>query len=252
MEEIWKPIKGFEDKYEVSNLGNVRNNKGLVLKYYIINSGYKALKLFNGAKGKAHLIHRLVAQAFIPNVEGLPMVNHKDSDRFNNTVENLEWVTAQRNIRHAMEAGRHSKMYTNKNSLGKKHLKNTSSKYYNVTYLKDKDRWRAHINIEGLKPRQFDSEYDAALYVNYLIDKYNLQDRPKNDVVGEYNFPPIKNMQGATIENILTGELIRFNTLKSCADYLGVYPSRIQGILKSGKELKGFMISINEQNNEPI
>ena len=98
MEEIWIPIKEYAGIYEVSNLGNVRNNRGLILKFYIINSGYKCLKLYKEGKHKAYLIHRLVAEAFLENTEGYAVVNHKDSDRLNNNLENLEWVTHQGNI----------------------------------------------------------------------------------------------------------------------------------------------------------
>lgn len=100
MEEIWKPI-GYEG-YEVSNLGRVKSYKynkinGKIMKPYKSTKGYLQIDLqLDGRKreNRVHLaIHRLVAMAFIPNPDNLPQVNHKDEDKTNNCVDNLEWCT---------------------------------------------------------------------------------------------------------------------------------------------------------------
>ena len=107
MEEIWKPVKGFEDRFEVSNMGRVRNiHKKNILKSYIPNNGYHTLRIYVGdGKARNFSIHRFVAEAFIPNPEHKPQVNHIDGDKQNNNVENLEWVTARENAIHAFNAG---------------------------------------------------------------------------------------------------------------------------------------------------
>jgi hypothetical protein len=100
MEEIWKPI-GY-DGYEVSNLGRVKSYKydkinGKIMKPYKDTKGYLQIDLqLDGRKreNRVHLaVHRLVAMAFIPNSDNLPQVNHKDEDKTNNCVDNLEWCT---------------------------------------------------------------------------------------------------------------------------------------------------------------
>ena len=125
MQEEWKPAPNFEAFYEVSNLGRVkakaRTRRGVskagnefvrrmpeaLLKAVDHNAGYLSLGLTReaGVKARGVLIHRLVAEAFIPNPENLPWVNHKDGDKHNNDVANLEWCTPRENTMHAMGAG---------------------------------------------------------------------------------------------------------------------------------------------------
>lgn len=102
MIELWKSIEGWENRYEVSNLGNVRNSKTKTLKIAnSSNSGYLRLNFYNGSNIKRFSVHRLVAEAFIPNSENKLDVNHKDGNKQNNHVDNLEWVTRSENLKHA-------------------------------------------------------------------------------------------------------------------------------------------------------
>lgn len=98
--EIWKPIQvqGFEGLYLISNLGNVwsvRKNKNL--KHGINGGGYKFVVLYNHGKAKIVRIHRILAEYFIPNPNNYPCVNHKDENKLNNSLDNLEWCTAEYN-----------------------------------------------------------------------------------------------------------------------------------------------------------
>lgn len=109
--EIWKDIKGYEGKYQVSNLGNVKSlqykrlGKERILIPYTSNRGYYTVALSMNSKKTVRTIHRLVAETFVENVEDLPMVNHIDGNKKNNRAENLEWCTQKYNIRHAWENG---------------------------------------------------------------------------------------------------------------------------------------------------
>ena len=101
--EYWKPVVGYEGLYEVSNWGRVKSlnynhtGKGKILKQNQIMNGYKSVMLCKDGKRKNYLVHRLVAEAFIPNPDNLPQVNHKDENKTNNNVDNLEWCDAKYN-----------------------------------------------------------------------------------------------------------------------------------------------------------
>lgn len=103
MKVIWKPIKGFEN-YEVSNMGKVRslnyNKTGRVKELKRIKTiwGYLYVNLYKDGKMQQKTIHRLVAEAFINNPEGLPVINHRDENKTNNIVDNLEWCSHKYNM----------------------------------------------------------------------------------------------------------------------------------------------------------
>ena len=113
--EIWKHVVGHENKYEVSNFGNVRTVTkkvschkkhmrtvhGKVMKLTLKSIGYYQVGISNNGVSKSALVHRLVAEAFIPNPLKKSQVNHKDGVKTNNNVDNLEWTTPQENTLHA-------------------------------------------------------------------------------------------------------------------------------------------------------
>lgn len=129
-DETWKPIKGYEGLYEVSNLGNVRSVdkhlmcgkqycllKGKPKKAYYTPMGYLMTDLYKNGQGKKYYLHRLIAEAFIPNPNNLPCIDHINTVRDDNRLENLRWCTKKENAN---------------NPLTREHLtyRNTKPVYY--------------------------------------------------------------------------------------------------------------------------
>lgn len=158
--EIWKPVVGYEGLYEVSSNGRIKSlNKSVIHKRYGVqkknefilninktsNFGYYKCKLTKNNVTKVFFVHRIVAEAFIPNTNNYPIINHIDFNKTNNNVDNLEWCTNRYNINHA-------------NSRKQK-----SSKYQGVSYNKNAKKWIANIRIGKTQKYLglFNSEIDA-------------------------------------------------------------------------------------------
>ena len=125
MSEIWKDIEGYEGIYQVSNIGRIKSFdrmvsnkgkpyiiKGKIMAQYVRRSknlkqgdGYFAVGLRKEKKQKGYFVHRIIALAFIPNPLNKPTVNHKDGNKLNNNINNLEWATHQENTKHAWKNG---------------------------------------------------------------------------------------------------------------------------------------------------
>ena len=189
--EIWNTIQEYENLYEVSNKGNVRGlkyNKLLKLRqdnrepYYIV-------RLCKKSKESVKRVHRLVAIAFIDNPDKLPVVNHKDGNKLNNSVENLEWCSYSDNTKHAIELGlikfkqgedSHKSKLTNKEVLNilsridlKEKLKDIALDYNVdasvISKIKTSARWR-HIEYdrENIHKNGFISEQDKESILELL------------------------------------------------------------------------------------
>lgn len=168
--EKWKSLDflGFPN-YEVSNLGNVKSlnynhtEKEGILKPAKNRDGYSVISLHKNNKQKHFLVHRLVALAFIPNIQNLPQINHKDENKKNNRVENLEWVTPKENCNYGTIKERKSKKLKGKNNpmYGKHHTEETKQKM--------RDSHKGKSNYKRCKPIQqytkdmvFIREWDSA------------------------------------------------------------------------------------------
>ena len=153
--EIWKDIEGYEGLYQVSNLGNVKsldreyiqwNNytytpkryNGKILKPHLQRQGYVMINLSKNSKKKLALVHRLVAQAFIPNPNDYLEVNHKDGNKQNNCVDNLEWCNRKYNQKEAERLGLITRIKGEKNVHNKSVLRLNKNgeiikEYYSIT-----------------------------------------------------------------------------------------------------------------------
>lgn len=130
MDEVWKDIKGFEGLYQVSNLGNVKRLRHgdykCVQGYHVFpeklkvlsfdKKGYLQVGLSKNNKQTMRRVHRLVAEAFIPNPNEYPMINHKDENKTNNNVNNLEWCDARYNVIYSLNRKRAYKERTDADS----------------------------------------------------------------------------------------------------------------------------------------
>lgn len=100
--EEWRTVLGYEGIYQISSIGRVKNAYGHILKPETSRNGYKRVTFYDRKKFQ---VHRLVAIAFIPNPEDKDVVNHKNGDKLDNSVENLEWSTWSENLKHAYAIG---------------------------------------------------------------------------------------------------------------------------------------------------
>jgi hypothetical protein len=149
--ETWRDVEGYNGRYQVSDLGRVKNTKtGRVLKPGKKPKGYLFVVLCVGGRGKTRTVHRLVAQAFIPNPRGLTDVDHANNVRTDNSVTNLRWASKSENVRNqCIRQG-------------------TSSRYKGVSWNVKNQKWYAQITFESRRHHlgTFADERDAAIAYN--------------------------------------------------------------------------------------
>ena len=134
MKEIWKDIIGYEGLYQISNLGNVKRitKNCKILKQSDNRNGYKLVGLCKNNKRKNYYIHRLVAIAFIENKENYKEINHKDNNKSNNIVDNLEWCNRNYNVKYSYDKGYHIPYKPLLGRKGKEHPISKSVKQYDL------------------------------------------------------------------------------------------------------------------------
>ena len=148
MKEIWEDIKGYEGLYQVSNLGRIKSlkywsnvhnkyyNREIILKQKENRYGYLFVGLYKEHKRKECLIHRLVSEAFIPNLENKKEINHKDGNKKNNCVNNLIWCTRSENMLHAYKTGLRKAIKTAQPVIQYDMNKNFIKKWNNISEIK--------------------------------------------------------------------------------------------------------------------
>ena len=173
--ETWKDIPNYVGFYQISNLGNVRSlereitrRDGLIKRFHsqrlrpgIASNGYLTVSLSKNGIGTTYLIHRMIGDAFILNTKNKAEINHKDGNKLNNSISNLEWVSSSENSIHAHKSGliiftserRHN------HSISKKGIKNPASK------LTEKDI----IDIKSLLETKKQKEISAIYNINQSV-----------------------------------------------------------------------------------
>ena len=190
--EEWRDVKGFEGMYEVSNKGNIRsvdrfvNNKshtktlikGTNIKPQINHKGYMAVILHKEGRPYSRVIHRLVAEAFIDNPNKLPQVNHIDTIKTNNAVENLEWITNYDNMQHAIANGCYDNAFTERRLLAvKENLKKA---------VESRKRQVSQYDRSGKFIRTYSSTREAGMLTGTCDSKITSVCRGKRKTTGGY------------------------------------------------------------------
>ena len=170
MTETWKPIRGYEDRYEVSTCGRVRNSKtGYVITPKVNDSGRHHVILYVGRKGRSFLVHRLVAEAFIPTEDTSLTINHIDEDPLNNNVENLEWCSIKENIQKFLD---NRKTYGLVSVSGKKVYKTRSGNHnshpkYVGCGRKENPTHVIQMNMDGTFVKEWPSAAETKRILGY-------------------------------------------------------------------------------------
>lgn len=181
MEEIWKKINGF-DNYLISNIGRVLNNKTNTYKIPTPNEkGYMRVFLRKNNKNYTKYVHRLVAEAFIPNPENKPTVNHEDGNKENNDVLNLTWATQKEQMEHALKIGL-IKVGEKNPCFGRK-LSNETIEKLKIKRNLNKDLFNKPINqyeLNGTYIKTWDSINDAIKFYNNKAIEFCCKGRRKS------------------------------------------------------------------------
>ena len=178
--EIWKPT--IYDDYEVSSFGNVRNKhtKKILSLFDKNRMGYFRVCLFKDHKKKRFLVHRLVAEAFIPNQNNKPQVNHKDGNKQNNKLENLEWVNASENMIHSYYVLRNKTGFAYKKGIpSHKHTGEykTKNKVYPNYHIGDKMPKEIHIKAWETRHKTLEKRNNKVL--GLLLQNWSISDIAK-------------------------------------------------------------------------
>mgnify|MGYP003356742431 FL=1 len=153
--EEWRDIVGYEGLYKISSHGRVKSyharyKKPRILKTSMTTTGYRKVELAKNKVKKSHKIHRLVAEAFIPNEGNKPYINHLDSNPLNNNVNNLEWCTQKENMVHSAIFGNHKSLaWKNKEQVVTDYISGKS-----IRYLAKKYAGNSCVTIKNVLKRE--------------------------------------------------------------------------------------------------
>lgn len=249
-QEEWRDVVGYEGLYQVSNLGNIkslsryirtsdklggiRKKKESLLSFDVCKNGYLRVNLSNNYSTKHFLVHRLVAEAFLPNTQNAPQVNHKDEDKTNNRVSNLEWCDAKYN-----------------SNYGERTKKTTIAKLKKVK----------QYDMQGNFIREFSSFKEASDSIGVSIYKQDCKEgksaggyqwRMNGEPCGVYkrrHYSPKSHIKITTPNS----SIMFFEGYSDAAKFLGISKGLFSRIIcgsRSGKTLCGYTIEWTKINGQ--
>ena len=186
-----KPIKGYEGCYTIDENGKIFSKyKNKVMKTYINENGYEIVRLYKNKKSRLMRVHRALLLSFVDQPADKPIVNHKDGNKRNNTLSNLEWCTSSENNQHAIDTGLHGTDFNKKMyhvvigdlDIISKGAKKAAKIIHDAGYLKN-------VSVDGIRAGISRSALTKSLFCGVL--KAELLDDPY-DIVPEYNKCGIK------------------------------------------------------------
>lgn len=246
--EEWRPVKGYEGLYEISNLGNLYNLVKQNYPYKFKNyKGYIQTSLYKDKKRKTTTIHRLMAQAFISNPENKPQINHKNGIKDYNRLGNLEWCDQFENMRHAFDTGLKKGLSGEKNgraTLSQETVDLVKIKYNNGEKIPDISK-ELDIDLGKLRSILYGFSWkDTSVEINKRDDRSDrAEEHTKNNLIS--NFINKKGSKPVVVIAQYTKEgkeIKKFRSINNAAIQTGVPRKSIEAnIYNKAKHARGFV-----------
>lgn len=261
-QEIWKQVKGFEGYYEISSKGRVksveryvdwnghkRHVKEKIKKVHDNKNGYPCVSLCKNRISRCYFIHRLIMEAFVPNPENKPYIDHIDTDVHNFSLSNLRWVTAKENSNNPLTLQHCRENTYTEDRTAKINEKRKSLGILVEVYQYTKD---------GLFVAKYDSMHQAQIKTGIYSTqiKFVLNDntqsaggymwftKPQQNI--KYKKRPHPKAREVVLINDIGEEIKRWEMLKDAAAFVGATADNVRKAIKEKRKVKGFMLKYAE------